>query len=329
MTALREGTGDAPPRVSVVMAAYNAERTVAAAVRSILWQTMPDVELVVVDDCSTDATYEVVRALADEDSRLRIIRNAQRRERAWSRNRAVMAARAELIAVLDADDIALPERLEVQARFLERSPHVALLGGSGYELDDRTGVLSPYAPAPADGPTILSRMRRYNPFFHSSVIFRRGAAIRAGLYDPATTWSEDSDLFWRIVPAGSAHILADPLVIIRTDWEREQRVSRQRRAADVSVRWRAMRRHTGSTLGDWLCLVPGFVRLAVPSTVDVGMRRLKRRMQKTAYASVVRDWVHACETGERPLPKPAEARRGIGVTDVVQVAGAEVRSAES
>lgn len=302
MTALREGAGEAPPRVSVVMAAYNAERTVAAAVRSILWQTMPDMELVVVDDCSTDATYEVVSALAEEDPRLRIIRNAQRRERAWSRNRAVMAARAELIAVLDADDIALPERLELQTRFLERSPHVALLGAGGYELDDRTGLLSPYAPAAADNHTILARMRRYNPFFHSSVIFRRGAAIRAGLYDPDTTWSEDSDLFWRIVPGGTAHILADPLVIIRTDWEREERVSRQRRAADVRTRWRAMRRRAESTVGDWACLVPGILRLAVPSAVDVRLRRLKRRLQKPAYTSVVREWVHACETGERPLP---------------------------
>jgi glycosyltransferase involved in cell wall biosynthesis len=303
MTALREAprSGDAP-RVSVVMAAYNAERTVAAAVRSILWQTMQDVELVVVDDCSTDATYEVVRALAEEDSRLRVIRNAQRRERAWSRNRAVMAARAELIAVLDADDIAFPERLELQTRFLEGSPHVALLGGGGYEMDDRTGALRLYAPSPADNPTILARMRRYNPFVHSSVIFRRGAAIRAGLYDPATTPSEDSDLFWRIVPGATAHILPDPLVVIRMDWERERQVSRVRRAEDVRTRWRGMRRRTGSTVADWLCLVPGVLRLAVPSAVDVRLRRLKRQLQKPAYAAAIREWVHACETGQRPLP---------------------------
>lgn len=303
MTALAE----APPRVSVVMAAYNAERTVAAAVRSILWQTMPDVELVVVDDCSTDATYDVVRALAEGDSRLRLIRNAQRRERAWSRNRAVMAARADLIAVLDADDIAFPERLELQTRFLERSPHVALLGGGGYELDDATGVLLPYTPAPADNPAILARMRRYNPFVHSSVVFRRGAAIEAGLYDPATTPSEDSDLFWRIVPEATAHILPDPLVIIRIDWERERQVSRMRRAEDVRTRWRGMRRRTRTTAGDWLCLLPGVLRLTVPSAVDVRLRRLKRQLQKPAYAAVIRDWIRACETGQRPQPTSLDA----------------------
>jgi glycosyltransferase involved in cell wall biosynthesis len=300
-----EGGRDAP-RVSVVMAAYNVERTVATAVRSILWQTMPDLELVVVDDGSTDATYDVLRSFADADPRVRIIRNAERRERAWSRNRAIMAARAELIAVLDADDIAFPERLELQARFLDRNPDVALLGGTGFEMDDRTGILSPFAPQPGENEAILARMRSCNPFIHSSVMFRREVALWAGLYDPGTTPSEDSDLFWRIVRGGAAHILPVPLALVRMDWERERRVSRLRRAEDLRTRWRGLRGRTESAPADWLRLVPGALRLAVPSAIDVRLRRLRRLLQSSPLESGIREWIRSCETGERPLPAPPE-----------------------
>ncbi|MBW3629360.1 MAG: glycosyltransferase family 2 protein [Gemmatimonadetes bacterium] len=284
------------------MAAYNAERTVAAAVRSILWQTLVDLELIVVDDCSTDDTHEVLRALAAEDSRLRVIRNARRRERSCSRNRAIQASCAELIAVLDADDLALPERLELQATFLERSPDVTLLGGWGYEMDAQTGILSPYSPPPADNDAILAGMRRCNPFIHSSVMFRKEAAVRAGLYDPVTTSSEDSDLFWRLLRDGTAHILPDPLVLIRMDWGRERRVSRLRRTEDLRTRRRGMRRRREITMRDWLSLLPGVLRLAVPSAVDVRLRRLKRRLRKPPSACGIREWIRACETGERQLP---------------------------
>ena len=99
------------PDVSVILPAYNAARCLERAVRSALAQEGVSLEIVIVDDASTDATAEVVRHLAAEDSRVRPLRNEVNGGAAISRNRACQAARGRWLAVLDADDAYLPGRL--------------------------------------------------------------------------------------------------------------------------------------------------------------------------------------------------------------------------
>ena len=105
------------PQVSVVLPVYNAQRTIARAVRSILDQTLRDLELIVLDDGSTDGTVEAVRSI--RDSRLRLIR-APHRGVARAANHATRLAGAPLVARMDADDFAYPTRLEKQLAWLER-----------------------------------------------------------------------------------------------------------------------------------------------------------------------------------------------------------------
>ena len=100
------------PRVSVIIPAYNAAAHLRRAVDSALAQTMSDLEVIIVDDASTDVTLGIAGRIAAQDSRVRVLHNERNAGPAVSRNRAIAAARGEWIALLDADDSWFPERLE-------------------------------------------------------------------------------------------------------------------------------------------------------------------------------------------------------------------------
>ena len=102
------------PLVSVVMPAYNAERFIAKAIESVLNQTIQDFELIVVDDCSKDATASIAEEYSVRDSRVKLLKNEQNLRVAGTRNRALEVCRGEYVALLDSDDIWYPDTLEKQ-----------------------------------------------------------------------------------------------------------------------------------------------------------------------------------------------------------------------
>ena len=110
-----------PPVVSVIMPAYNTEKYIQEAVSSIENQTLRDWELLVVDDCSTDQTYEILLKLAQEDARIRIIRNQTNCGAAMSRNIAFSQCSGKYVALLDSDDLWEPEKLEKQVICAEKT----------------------------------------------------------------------------------------------------------------------------------------------------------------------------------------------------------------
>lgn len=109
------------PVVSVVMPAYNTEKYIREAVSSIENQTLRDWELLVVDDCSTDHTYEILQKLAQEDARIKIIRNQTNCGAAMSRNIAFSQCSGKYVALLDSDDLWEPEKLEKQVICAEKT----------------------------------------------------------------------------------------------------------------------------------------------------------------------------------------------------------------
>ena len=116
---------EATPRVSVVLPAYNAQDTVRRAIDSVLAQTMPDFELIVVDDGSQDRTGEVVEAV--DDPRVRLLRRPHGGVPPTI-NAGLAEARAPIVAIQDADDFSVPDRLERQLALLEERPEVAVVG---------------------------------------------------------------------------------------------------------------------------------------------------------------------------------------------------------
>ena len=117
------------PEVSVIMSVYNGEKHIDECIRSIHEQTHSNFEFIIVNDASTDTTVDILKSWKEKDNRIRILHNKTNKERAISRNRAILAAQAPLIAVIDADDCALPERLSLQTAFMRENPEVQILGG--------------------------------------------------------------------------------------------------------------------------------------------------------------------------------------------------------
>jgi glycosyltransferase involved in cell wall biosynthesis len=131
------------PSVSVVTCAYNAAEFIAPAIQSILDQTLTDIELLIVDDASTDTTRDIIRSF--KDSRIRVFYHEKNRGSGAARNTALREAKGEYIALMDADDVSLPTRLAAQKRYLDKHKSVGVLGIQSIVLRD--GVLrSRYRP---------------------------------------------------------------------------------------------------------------------------------------------------------------------------------------
>lgn len=113
--------GRTAPLVTVVMPAYNAEKTITASIRSVQEQTITDWELLVIDDGSRDCTVAIVGALASEDPRVVLRRNEQNSGTARTRNRALEESRGTYVALLDSDDVWRPDKLEKQIARMKES----------------------------------------------------------------------------------------------------------------------------------------------------------------------------------------------------------------
>jgi glycosyltransferase involved in cell wall biosynthesis len=201
------------PLVSVLLSVHNDARFLAAAVESVLRQTVADLELIVVDDASTDETPAVLSAV--RDSRLGLLRNKQQLGLAASLNRGLDEAQGRYAARLDADDVALPRRLELQLARITATPAVAAVGTGIVDLDEagRVGTLH-RSPTGTRGVRWLTLFG--SPFFHPTVLVDRELLDRHGLrYDPAYLESEDYDLWSRLLELGDGANLAEPLVLKR------------------------------------------------------------------------------------------------------------------
>lgn len=198
------------PAVSVVMPVYNEAAFVGAAVESVLRQTMTDFELVIVDNGSTDESPAILRRITDP--RVRIFRNERNLGSASASNRVVRESRAALIARMDADDVALPRRLELQLAAFAARPDLALLGGQARHVVARGPLLRVIAPRAVTAAGIGWQSLFSSPFIHSTVMFTRESFEAAGGYDERMQRSSDFALFSRMQANGAVANLAEELV---------------------------------------------------------------------------------------------------------------------
>jgi glycosyltransferase involved in cell wall biosynthesis len=201
------------PRVSVIMAAYNAEKYLKEAIGSILSQTLSDFELIVVNDCSTDRTSEILRSY--DDARMRVVTHHKNEGVATSRNDAIKIARGGLIAVMDADDISYPDRLKVQVAFMDSHPDVGLVGSAIYDNIDEEGFVLYTSYLPEDNEAIQETLLRKWCFVHPSIMFRKVVVEKAGGYRKEFEPAEDHDFILRVLDYYKAWNLRDKLLAYR------------------------------------------------------------------------------------------------------------------
>ena len=264
------------PRVSVVLSVQNGEASLDQAVQSILRQTFGDFELVAVDDGSTDRTPEILRSLGDP--RLSVITQPSA-GLTVSLNRAIGVSRGELIARMDADDVALPERFARQVAYLDSHPEVGLLGTGAEEITPAGRVVGVVAP-PAEDALIRRALIRRNPFVHSSIMARREVILRAGGYDERLAVAQDYDLWMRVAALTSLANLPESLVRRRLVPGQVSRArDSDRLRAEIGVKWRAVRQG----VYPWWCaifLAKPLAGLALPVPFRERARRaLGRRLE--------------------------------------------------
>ena len=201
------------PTVSVVMPVYNEAAFVEAAIQSVLRQTLTDLELVIVDNGSTDQSPEILRRISDP--RVRVFRNPRNLGSAAAGNRAVRESRAALVARMDADDIALPHRLEKQLAAFTAQPKLALLGAQARHFETRGPLLVAIAPRAVTRRGIAWQSLFSSPFVHSTVMFTRESFEAVGGYDERMQRSSDFALFSRIQTKYQVANLPDALVRFR------------------------------------------------------------------------------------------------------------------
>jgi len=181
------------PSLTVLMPVRNGAAFVGQAVQSILVQTFRDFEFLIVDDASTDATPQLLARY--NDPRIRVVRNDERLKLAGSLNRGMELARGRYIARMDADDIALPSRLAVQVKFMERHADIGICGAWARAFGG--GRAQTTAP-PAQPEELKAFSLFYCPFSHPSVVMRRELIERHDLrYDVDYYPTEDYELWSR------------------------------------------------------------------------------------------------------------------------------------
>jgi glycosyltransferase involved in cell wall biosynthesis len=196
------------------MAAYNTAKYLDEAVCSVLNQTFSDFELILIDDGSTDSTLSIMENYARSDKRVLVCRQ-ENAGPASARNLGMTMATGEWLAILDADDIALPDRLAWQLAYVETKPGIVLLGGGCIEVDAAGEYLKTHH-YPARHSQLVRNMEKRRKFPpHSSCLYHTETVKQLGGFNTKFVRSQDLDLWLRLSEAGTIACLPAPVIKLR------------------------------------------------------------------------------------------------------------------
>ncbi len=293
------------PRITVLLPVYNAGAFVDDAVQSILAQTFTDFELLCIDDGSTDGSVARLDQLAVGDSRIRVIHQPNA-GLVQTLNRGIAEARGELIARMDADDIALPDRLAKQVAFLDQHPAVAVVGGAAAFFNAK-GLTGQVLAHPAEPEAIRVALAVDSAIVHPAAVIRRSALAAVGGYRQPFTDAEDYDLWLRLAEKFDLANLPDIVLHYRFH---EQQVSVRKVAQQVlsrlgaraSAKARQAGLHdpaesasaiSGQVLRDW-GVPSGQVENALLAAIDGPLESLLRSGNLVDARQVLADLAAAC-----------------------------------
>ena len=185
-----------PPLLSAIVTVFNGERHLSETIQSLLSQTYNDFEIVIVNDGSTDGTGAIIQQFAARDSRIRFV-DSPHVGRAEALNVGCRLAQGKFVAILDADDIALPDRFACQMSFFEEHPSVALLG-TGVRKITSDGRCFATVTFPTQNDEIKRSLIKEGCLAHSTIVMLKSAVFDVGAYRRAFPPAEDYDLWLRI-----------------------------------------------------------------------------------------------------------------------------------
>ncbi|HWV87236.1 MAG TPA: glycosyltransferase family 2 protein [Capillimicrobium sp.] len=255
-------------RVSVLIGAYDSAPTLRRAIDAILGQTVTDLELIVVDDGSSDDSAAIARATGDP--RVRVLEMGRNVGIARSLNAGIEAARAPIVAVQDADDHSEPHRLERQLEALRASPAVAVVGSRMREVDAEGRELAPRTSFAAGD--VRPVLMRFNPIPNGCAAFRRDAVLAVGGYDARYRYATEYDLWLRLAERWEVRTLDEVLATrVMGGTNVAARAERAQTREAIAIRLRALRRRR--TLRGAGGLAAPLLSLATPTALKRARRR--------------------------------------------------------
>lgn len=188
--------------VTVLMPVYNNQAHVAQAIESILDQTHHDLDLVIVDDFSTDATKEIIQGFALVDERIRLIFNTENMGIPKTRNVLLenIDSNSKYFAILDGDDVAEPDRIEKQIKFIE-DRNIDGCGSNLHIIDDDGNVIGE-RDYPASFKSIKKRILHFNPFAQSAMLIKKEVIDEVGTYNENLKRGQDYEMWIRMIKDG-------------------------------------------------------------------------------------------------------------------------------
>ena len=321
------------PQVTVVMSVYNDERYVSGSVKSILAQTFVDFEFVIVDDGSTDNAGDILGRFATADNRIRLVRQ-ENRGLTRSLNVALSLARGEFIARMDADDVALPDRFQLQVEYLRNHPRCVALGGATVYIDAQGLPIYTSMPRLTHGEIVAQLLNQAGSGIpHPTAMLRRDALLAAGGYREQFVTAQDKDLFLRLSERGCLANLANVVLKYRCHPKSISAAKCRRQLHDAVRAIRDAHRRRG------LCMPPGLLESFVAAELTASQRyrlwcelAIKesnwRAARKYAWKAFLkepvlrRNWWLLCESccGTRitnSLKSRYRTLRGLGALDAV------------
>jgi len=258
---------DFEPKVSVIIPAYNRADSLSAAIESVLCQTYRNLEVVIVDDGSTDNTAEVVAGI--KDPRVRYLRSNTRGGASAARNFGMERQREDYIAFQDSDDVWFPEKLEKQMRLFAQDPEVDVVYCALWRTEFGVRECIPLKDGRHMGGDVFDEMLKGNLVSTATAVVKRKCFDAMGMFDTSLTSLEDWDLFIRMAASFNFGFINEPLVesMVRQDSITADRVNWYNGYAAVieknlgafRKRRRLLAKHLGS-IGHGFCLAGDMAR---------------------------------------------------------------------
>ena len=207
---------------SLWLATINSSAYLDEAISSVLGQMLGDLELILIDDRSTDNTLEIAKLYQVQDDRVSVLSLPVNSGPATARNAGIQAARGEWLGILDSDDVAMPSRFEEQMRLADSDNGLIMIGSSSMSIDANGHAIKghKYPTSHSDLVKRLAFMKAFPP--HSSLMYKKDVVVRLSAFNPRYVPSEDYDLWLRLSEIGKVASVDKPLVKIR---KHEQNIS--------------------------------------------------------------------------------------------------------
>lgn len=237
------------PKVTVITTAFNAEEYVRESLDSIYSQTFQDFDIILLDDGSTDGTADILREYTERYPNSVLLSNESNQGIPYSRNKALLHASGDYIAIHDADDISLPERLENEVGFLDENERISFMGAWAYRISqtgEDIGSMS-YPPKDTGGAFAVITRYKLNPIIDPTCMYRRDMMMKHGGYtlDPQLRTVLDFELWCRLLCHG--YMMANiqqHLIKYRINPNGVTRTENQTMVEATDVVWAKFRRKT-------------------------------------------------------------------------------------